>query len=111
MGPLMLPRRSFIKASEQDSPRTAVRYCPGAAADPLWKVKAESSRDPIVQVERIEKYRGILGKLMVPDYTQEDIASDLIPRPSRFPRIPPPAIATSGARAHQGAAQQVPAWF
>merc|ERR1712129_350024 len=113
--PLRLPRRAYVKASEQDSPRTVVRYCPDSATNQVWKAKADSSHSPIEHVERLEKYRGIMGKIMVPDYTKEDITSDLILRPSRFPRAPPPTVAmVDGCVSKIGGhprVQQVPAWF
>lgn len=60
------------------------RYDPEETLAALWRVREESSWYPIGQVLRVEKHRGLMGKLLVPDYTKEDY-DDLITRPARFP--------------------------
>lgn len=70
------------RALDQDSQLTQAKYCPEVAANMIWQVKGQSSIWEIEKLHRVEKYRGLLSRLMVPEYGTTDY-EDLVTRPSR----------------------------
>lgn len=101
-----------VEVQQEQICRKHLHFHKDCADDPIYRVKVESTRAPIEEIGRKEKYRGIMGKLMVPDYTQEDTTADLVSRPPRFPKQTPPIIAyCDDHMAHPPGAHKVPHWF